>query len=133
MAASRLPAEPLQAELRRARPDWMSWKAFAVRLGVSSRTLARVMAATDLAPEWADRLALRLGLHPAIVWPEEWGAVVSAMDGETASVGGDRSRRSSEEAAGPPRRGRLAGRSRRPRGEAGSRGAGQRAGGRQSL
>lgn len=70
---ARLPAGPLVRELRRARRiHRVTWAELAERLGVSERTLMRVLAARDIAEPVADRLACRLGLHPALLWPRHW-------------------------------------------------------------
>lgn len=69
----RLPAEPLKRAIKHARRcREMSWDEFAEDLGLTARTLLRVMAAKDLSIGIGDRLAIRLGLHPVLLWPNEW-------------------------------------------------------------
>jgi lambda repressor-like predicted transcriptional regulator len=71
---ARLPSAPLKRALRRERRErGETWEQLAARLGISSRTLTRVLASRDIAEQVGDRLALRLGLHPALLWPREWG------------------------------------------------------------
>lgn len=71
--ARRLPARPLQAALRtKKRTHALSWEQLALRLGVCSRTLIRLMKATDVSYLVADRIACRLGSHPSLLWPKEW-------------------------------------------------------------
>lgn len=72
-AYARLPAAPLKRELRRQRRlHAATWDELAERLNVSSRTLTRILRARDLAEPTADRMACRLGLHPALLWPKQW-------------------------------------------------------------
>jgi plasmid maintenance system antidote protein VapI len=67
---ARLPAAPLQRELTRQRRVLaVTWAELAARLDISERTLARLLAARDLAEPVADRMACRLGLHPVLLWP----------------------------------------------------------------
>jgi hypothetical protein len=69
----RLPARPLQAALRQKKhAHGLSWEQLAFRLGVCSRTLMRLMKATDVSYVVADRIACRLGAHPSLLWPKEW-------------------------------------------------------------
>ena len=69
----RLPARPLQTALQqRKRSQGLSWEQLAFRLGVCSRTLLRLMKATDVSYVVADRIACRLGAHPSLLWPKEW-------------------------------------------------------------
>ncbi len=71
----RLPAEPLKQELRRhLATQGASWDSLAARLGISSRTLLRLMAAQEVSPRIADRWAIRLSSHPSILWPHLWDA-----------------------------------------------------------
>lgn len=71
--ARRLPARPLQAALRQKKRAYgLSWEQLALRLGVCSRTLIRLMQATDVSYLVADRIACRLGSHPSLLWPKEW-------------------------------------------------------------
>lgn len=68
-----LPAAPLKLALSRARRrGGVSWEGLAQRLGISSRTILRVMASVSVSEVVADRIAIRLGLHPAVLWPDEW-------------------------------------------------------------
>lgn len=70
---ARLPAAPLKRELRRRRRlHQATWDELAERLDVSPRTLARILRARDIAEPVADRMACRLGLHPALIWPRDW-------------------------------------------------------------
>lgn len=70
---NRLPAAPLKDQLLRTKgARSATWDELAQRVGVSSRTLMRVMAASTLSPCIADRMSIRLGLHPALIWPLEW-------------------------------------------------------------
>ena len=71
--ARRLPARPLQTVLQTMkRIHGLSSQQLALQLGVSSRTLDRLMKATDLRYDVADRMACRLRSHPALLWPKEW-------------------------------------------------------------
>lgn len=77
--SARLPAAPLQRILTRTRLTFgLCWEELAARLGMSSRTLSRVMSARTLSPFVADRLAIRLGSHPALIWPDEWARPAGA-------------------------------------------------------
>jgi len=70
---ARLPAGPLQRELRLLRGEFgMTWAELAVWLDISERTLSRLLHARDLAEPVADRMACRLGLHPVLLWPRLW-------------------------------------------------------------
>lgn len=72
---SKLPADPLrQAIVRKKRVLDLTWAELACRLGVSDRTLSRVMSDRWVGVYAADHMAYRLGLHPANLWPKEWGA-----------------------------------------------------------
>lgn len=69
----RLPAAPLQRVLRRMRAaESLTWDELAERAGVTSRHLFRLLAAPDVSERAADRIACRLGLHPVLLWPDEW-------------------------------------------------------------
>lgn len=71
--ARRLPARPLQSALSHTkRAHGLSWEQLAIRLGVCSRTLFRLMRANQVSYVVADRMACRLGLHPVVLWPKEW-------------------------------------------------------------
>lgn len=70
--ARRFPAAPLQAALnhhRRARG--LSWDQLAEELGIHARTLYRLLEANHISYVVADRVACRLGTHPALLW-DEW-------------------------------------------------------------
>jgi transcriptional regulator with XRE-family HTH domain len=68
-----LPAEALHLALSRARQLYgLAWDELADRLDISFRTLLRLMSAETVTPVVADRMAVRLGLHPVVLWPEEW-------------------------------------------------------------
>lgn len=70
---ARLPSAPLKRELRRVRRvHRLTWDELAVRLRVSDRTLARLLRSSDVAEQVGDRMACRLGLHPVLLWPNEW-------------------------------------------------------------
>jgi transcriptional regulator with XRE-family HTH domain len=70
---SRLPAEALHLALSRARQRYgLAWDELAERLDISFRTLLRIMSAETVTPDDADRMAVRLGVHPVVLWPEEW-------------------------------------------------------------
>lgn len=82
---ARLPAAPLQHELdRQRRLLAVTWAELAERLGISERTLARLLRAQDIAEPVADRMACRLGLHPVLLWPHLWLRCRPAQ-GRTAS------------------------------------------------
>lgn len=70
-----LPAEALHLALSRARQRYgLAWDELAERLDVSFRTLLRIMSAKRVSLADADRMAVRLGLHPVMLWPDEWVA-----------------------------------------------------------
>lgn len=72
-ACNRLPADPLKDRLLKSKGSrGTTWDELAQRVGVSSRTLMRVMSATTVSECVADRMAIRLGLHPVLIWPAEW-------------------------------------------------------------
>lgn len=72
-ANPQLPAAPIQKRLDATRRSLsLTWDEFADYLGVSKRTLLRTMASSTLGIIVADRISIRLGLHPAVVWPLEW-------------------------------------------------------------
>lgn len=75
---SRLPARPLQrvVDLKR-RSLGMSLEEMGLHLGVTGRTLHRLMACRWIGVYAADHLACSLGLHPANLWPKEWGAAAT--------------------------------------------------------
>lgn len=69
----RLPAAALHRALSRARQLYgLAWDELAERLGISFRTLIRLLAAQDLSLSVADGMAVRLGLHPVLLWPDHW-------------------------------------------------------------
>ncbi len=68
-----LSAEPLKRVLvATKRSRQLTWEELACHLDVSSRTLARIMSAEEVGVSLADRMSLRLGLHPVLLWPNEW-------------------------------------------------------------
>lgn len=71
-----LPSRPLQraVELKRLSLG-MSLEQFGSFLGVTSRTLHRLMSSKWIGVYPADHLAIRLGLHPALLWGLEWTAL----------------------------------------------------------
>lgn len=83
----RFPIEPLEALARQMYPDeetrpW-SDRAFGEMIGVAGRTVGRWRAAGGHIPwDAADLAAVRLGLHPMILWPERWMALRQASDAE---------------------------------------------------
>jgi hypothetical protein len=85
----RLPAAPLQRELAFRRGPGESWEHLAVRLGVCPRSLHRLMAASEIGATAADRWAIRLRLHPVLVWPNDWSRPKSRPP-EPAKAGRDR-------------------------------------------
>lgn len=75
---SRLPAEPLQQAIaRKKRVLNLTWGELGIRLGVTERTLHRVMSDPWVGFAAADHMAFRLELHPTNLWPQEWGALAS--------------------------------------------------------
>jgi hypothetical protein len=73
MTHPRLPAAPLRRVLLRLRDaESLTWDELADRAGISSRHLFRLLAARTVSVFVADRVACRIGLHPALVWPKEW-------------------------------------------------------------
>jgi hypothetical protein len=80
MARSRLPAAPLKRVLLRLRAsESLTWDQLADRAGVSTRHLFRLLAAPSISERVADRITCRLGLHPALLWPE-WLRVEPAAE-----------------------------------------------------
>jgi hypothetical protein len=68
-----LPAEALHLALSRARQRYgLAWDELAERLDISFQTLLQIMSATTVTPVVGDRMAVRLGVHPVILWPDEW-------------------------------------------------------------
>jgi len=44
----------------------------AERCGVAPRTVWRWLGGADMKADTADRVAIHLGTHPALLWPDEW-------------------------------------------------------------
>lgn len=85
---SQLPAAPLKrAIVRKKRSLGMSWEELGRYLGLTERTLQRVMSYRSIGVYSADHMAIRLGLHPALLWPREWTAL--ATRGSQKTKGGD--------------------------------------------
>lgn len=68
----RLPAAPLKDEIRRKIGRGQSVEQIATRIGICPRTIDHLLADQWVSDLRADRMALALGLHPAILWPTEW-------------------------------------------------------------
>lgn len=92
--APHLPAAPIKRLIVRKKGR-MPWGEFARKLGISSRTLQRVMAMKTIGLYAADHMAIRLGTHPALVWPDWWTAIPiescprgGERDGEASSFEG---------------------------------------------
>jgi lambda repressor-like predicted transcriptional regulator len=66
------PAAPLVQALRRSRRPGETLGQFAGRLGVSPASLERVLRRSVIGDVAADRWAVALGLHPVLLWPEQW-------------------------------------------------------------
>lgn len=76
MPDSRLPAAPLTRALRRLQAsESLTWDELADRVGVTQRHLCRILAARDLSERIADRISCRIGLHPLLLWPNEWSRI----------------------------------------------------------
>lgn len=71
----RFPAAPLVEALRRSRRSGETMKQFACRLGVSTSSLEAVLRRRVIGDVAADRWAVLLGLHPVLLWPEQWPVV----------------------------------------------------------
>lgn len=75
--AVRYPLEPLLEHLgpvetgQRGRGGDGRRLALAELLGITARSVHRWSRA-GLAEQWADRAACRLGIHPALIWPDYW-------------------------------------------------------------
>ena len=68
-----LPAEPLHLALSRARQrHGLAWDELAEELDLTFGTLLRIMGAETVPLDVADRMAVRLGLHPVVLWPDGW-------------------------------------------------------------
>jgi plasmid maintenance system antidote protein VapI len=88
MPHPRLPAAPLKRVLLRLQDsESLTWDDLADRVGVTQRQLWRLLAANDLSERVADRIACRIGLHPLLLWPEEWSRIgdLAACGSSTAS------------------------------------------------
>jgi len=73
MMHARLPAAPLRRVLLRLQAsESLTWEELAERAGLSSRQLFRLLASRTVSELVADRIACRIGLHPALLWPKEW-------------------------------------------------------------
>lgn len=77
---TRLSTAPLQNMIARKKSILgVSWEELGSHLGISSRTLLRVMESESIGIYCADHMAIRLGSHPVLLWPREWsGAPASA-------------------------------------------------------
>jgi cyanate lyase len=85
---SRLPANPLQrAIVQKKLSRDLSWEELGRQLGVTERTLQRIMSYRTIGVFAADHMAIRLGLHPTAIWPKEWGAL--AVRGSRNHQGGE--------------------------------------------
>lgn len=85
--APHVPAAPLQRLIVRMKDGLgMTWHEFGQRVGITSRTLQRAMASKTIGIYAADHMAVRLGSHPILLWPDEWGAAAI----ETCRKGGGR-------------------------------------------
>jgi hypothetical protein len=58
--------------LRLQASESLTWEGLAERAGLSSRQLFRLLAARTVSELVADRIACRIGLRPALLWPNEW-------------------------------------------------------------
>lgn len=73
MTRTQLPAAPLQRVLLRLRDvQSLTWDELADRVGLTTRHLFRLLAAQSVSETVGDRIACRLDLHPALVWPTQW-------------------------------------------------------------
>ena len=73
MPRYRLPVAPLRRVLLRLRAtESLTWDELAERAGMTQRHLFRVIRACDISERVADRIVCRIGLHPLLLWPEEW-------------------------------------------------------------
>jgi hypothetical protein len=80
MDRPRLPAAPLKRVLRRLQAaEFLTWEQLADRIGVSERHLCRILMARDLSELVADRISCRIGLHPLLIWPEEWSSITPRL------------------------------------------------------
>jgi lambda repressor-like predicted transcriptional regulator len=73
------PAAPLVRALRRSRRPGETLGQFAGRLGVSQTSLEGVLRRKVIGDVAADRWAVVLGLHPVLLWPDQWP--ISEEDG----------------------------------------------------
>ena len=68
-STNELPAEVLHLALSRVRQRYgLAWD----ELDISFGALLRIMSAETVTSDVADRMAVRLGLHPVVLWPDEW-------------------------------------------------------------
>lgn len=76
------PTAPLCAFLAAAAPDEESKQRLSARAGVAAKTIERILAAEPdtrrITRDCADRLALALGLHPVLIWGDDWVCEESA-------------------------------------------------------
>lgn len=73
--AAHVSAAPLQRLIVRMKDGLgISWDEFGQRVGVTPRTLQRVLASRTIGIYAADHMAVRLGSHPILLWPDEWGS-----------------------------------------------------------
>lgn len=87
----KFPFAPLEAI---ARQQWSlanedrEWsdRAFGAMIGKPGRTVGRWRANGYIPWDSADVAAIRLGLHPMLVWPERWMALREASDEELAEA-----------------------------------------------
>lgn len=79
---------PIQDLLRLVDPE--ADKALARRLGCSNVTLER-WREVGLSDDMADKLAVRLGLHPGTVWPDWFDVALSVVDRQFVESGWRRS------------------------------------------
>lgn len=69
-----LPIGPLRASLQALARRYTE-REIAVRIGVEKRQVERWLGSSPppvVRAAVADRVVLRLGLHPALLWPDEW-------------------------------------------------------------
>ena len=66
------PTAPLVQALGRSRRPGETLAQFAARLGVSTASLEAVLRRKVIGDLAADRWAVLLGLHPVLLWPEQW-------------------------------------------------------------
>lgn len=93
-----LPAGPLLALIADRR---LSMTAAAARIGVPRERLQRARVTGTVTEPLADAAAVAFGLHPAQLWPLEWGLLdaCAAADDQWASRTGEQRRRAYEQMA----------------------------------